>query len=292
MLIVGAVQQGHHDRMNAETPKTAELSLPQAFLLLATNDNDGKPAVPVFALRTTLAGAILAELELAGAIELQGKHVRATGTAAPADFQHELELIRGKSRPHTPKRWVSMLEGRTEVQRVYETMASRGIVEHVGEKHLARFRAVRYPEKDHAPEAALLEKLEAALSGAPSASEKPGAEAAAPPQAEPAAVDTTATEAAAPAAGTPEAERPGAAAPGAARPESATTEAKAPQSQGPDARTTALFALLHAAGLFGKLFPAADRVFADELAKDYWPARAVEDELRMIRLAQEEAATL
>lgn len=253
--------------MNAETPKAAELSLPQAFLLLATNDDDGKPAVPVFALRTALAGAILAELDLAGAIELQGKHVRATGTAAPADYQHELELIRGKSRPHTPKRWVSMLEGRAEVQRVYETMASRGLVEHVGEKHLARFRAARYPEKDHAPEAALLEKLEAALSGAPPASEKPGAEEAAAAQA-----DTTAAV-----------EPPA---------ESATPESKAPQSNGPDARTTALLALLHAAGLFGKLFPAADRVFADELAKDYWPARAVEDELRLIRLAQEEAATL
>ena len=120
-----------------------------------------------------MAGAILAELDLIGAIGLQGKHVRATGAAPETDFQHELELIRGKSRPHTPKRWVSMLEGRAEVQRVYEGMASLGIVEHVGEKHLGRFRAVRYPEKDHAPEAALLEKIQAALSGAPSEPEAP-----------------------------------------------------------------------------------------------------------------------
>ena len=82
--------------MNAETPKATELNLPQAFLLLATNDKDGKPEVPVFALRTTLAGAILAELELIGAIELQGKNVRATRAAPPTDFQHELELIRGE----------------------------------------------------------------------------------------------------------------------------------------------------------------------------------------------------
>ena len=267
MLIVGAAQEGHHDRMNAETPKAAELSLPQAFLLLATNDNDGKPAVPVFALRTTLAGAILAELELGGAIALQGKHVRATGAAAPTDFQHELELIRGKSRPHTPKRWVSMLEGRAGMQRVYETMASRGIVEHIGEKHLARFRTVRYPEKDHAPEAALLEKLEAALSGEPPTSEKPENKAPEAPQA-----DMTASDA-------------GGAEP--AKPETTPSVAA-----GSDDRILALIALLHAAGLLGKLFPAADRVRADELAKDYWPARAVEDELRMIRLAQEEAATL
>ena len=155
--------------MNAETPQAAELNLPQAFLLLATNDQDGTPDVPVYALRTTLAGAILAELELIGAIGLQGKRVKATGTAPQTDFQHELELIRGKSRPHTPKRWVSMLEGRAEVQRVYEGMAALGIVEHVGEKHLGVFRSVRYPEKDHAPEAALLKTIQAAFGGAPPA---------------------------------------------------------------------------------------------------------------------------
>ena len=216
----------------------------------------------MFALRTTLAGAILAELELIGAIGLQGKHVRATGTAPQTDLQHELELIRGKSRPHTPKRWVSMLEGRAEMQRVYEGMAARGIVEHVGEKHLGVFRSVRYPEKDHAPEAALLEKIQAALGGAPADAGTPDA----------AAPDTAAPAAAAADAG-----------PAAGTPAPATPDAKAP-----DARTTALIALLQAAGLLSKLVPAADKIRASELSKDYWPSRAVEEELRMIRLAEEE----
>ena len=246
--------------MNAEIPKTAELNLPQAFLLLATNDTTGKPDIPVFALRTALAGAILAELDLIDAIELQGKRVRATGTAPETELRHELELIRGKSRPHAPKRWVSMLEGRAEVQRAYEGMASRGIVEHVGEKHLARFRPVRYPEKDHGPEAALLEKIRAALTGPPAALEVPD----------------TSTD-----AGTTDAETTGAGAP----------DAK-PVSTPPDDRTTALIALLQAAGLLGKLFPSADLTRANELSRDYWPTRAVEDELRMIRLAQQEAANL
>ena len=65
-----------------------------------------------------------------------------------------------------------------------------------------------------------------------------------------------------------------------------------PVAKVPDARITALIALLQAAGLFGKLFPEADRGRASELAKDYWPSRAVEDELLMVRLAQEEEATL
>ena len=262
--------------MNAETPKAAELSLPQAFLLLATNDKDGKPEVPVYALRTTLAGAILAELDLIGAIGLRGKHVRATGTAPRTEFQHELELIRHKARPHTPKRWVSMLEGRAEVQRVYERMASLGIVEEVGEKHLGLFRTVRYLEKDHAPEAALLKRIEEAFGStpsdaAPSDSTAPGASALAPD------------------AGTTGPEAPDA---GALAHEAGTPDSKAPEPKAPDARTLALIALLQAAGLFGKLFPDADRSRASELAKDYWPSRAVEDELRMIRLAQEEAATL
>jgi hypothetical protein len=246
--------------MNAQTPKTSELNLPQAFLLLATNDTTGKPEVPVFALRTTVAGAILAELDLLGAVELQRKKVRATGATPATDLQHELDVIRGKSRPHSPKRWVSMLEGRAEVQRVYESMASLGIVEHVGEKHLGRFRAVRYPEKDHAPEAALLKKVEAALSGPPSELEVP---------------DTTVPI---------DASVPGA-------PDSGAPGSK-PVSKGPDARTIVLIALLQAAGLLGKLFPSADLTAASELSKDYWPTRAVEDELRLIRLAEQEAATL
>ena len=151
--------------MNAETPKAEELNLPQAVLLLATNDKDGEPDVPQTVLRAAVAGAILAELDLIGAIELQGKHVRATGTVPPTDFQHQLQLIRDKSRPHTPKRWVSMLESRAELHRVYEGMASLGVVDHVGERHLGLFRTTRYPEKDHAPEAALLQKIQAGLGG-------------------------------------------------------------------------------------------------------------------------------
>ncbi|KRE80917.1 GOLPH3/VPS74 family protein [Arthrobacter sp. Soil762] len=263
--------------MDAETPKAAELNLPQAFLLLATNDMNGKPEVPVFALRTTVAGAILAELDLIGAIELQGKRIRATGDAPATDFQRELEVIRGKSRPHTPKGWVGMLEGRAVVQRVYEGMASLGIVEHVGEKHLGRFRAVRYPEKDHAPESALLEKIQAALSGAPSDLEPPA---------------TTAPDSVAADAGTTDADSAtrDAGAPG-STPDAVAPAAK-PVSKGPDARTIVLIALLQASGMLGKLFPAADLTRATELSKDYWPSRAVEDELRMIRLAEQEAANL
>lgn len=266
--------------MNAETSKAAELNLPQAFLLLATNDVTGKPDIPVFALRTTLAGAILAELDLIDAIELQGKHVKATGASPETDLQHELELIRGKSRPHTPKRWVSMLEGRAEVQRIYEGMASRGIVEHVGERHLGLFRAVRYPEKDHAPEAALLEKIRVALSGPPSNLEVPDTS-----------TDASTAVAGTADAGTADAGTAEAAATESTKPGDGAPAAK-PGSEAPDARTTALIALLQASGLLVKLFPEADLTRANELSWDYWPTRAVEDELRMIRIAEQEAANL
>ncbi|MFF1251750.1 GPP34 family phosphoprotein [Pseudarthrobacter sp. NPDC058329] len=255
--------------MDAATPSAVELSLPQAFLLLATNDTNGKPEVPLFALRTTVAGAILAELHLLGALELQGHRVRVTGTTPETEFERELELIRSKSRPHTPKWWVSVLESRAEVLRVYDGLVSLGIVEHVGEKHLGRFRAVRFPEKDHAPEAALMQKIQAALSGPSSNLEAP---------------DTSSTDDVASGAGTADATPGGYAGPGA--------NAPGAKSKAPDPRTIVLIALLQAAGLLGKLFPDADRIRASELSKDYWPSRAVEDELRMIRLAEEEAATL
>ena len=283
--------------MDAETTKADELSLPQAFLLLATNDKNGKPEVPLYALRTTLAGAVLAELELLGAIALQGKHVRATGAAPPTEFQHELDLIRGKSRPHTPKRWVSMLEGRGEAQRVYERMASRGIVEHVGEKHLGLFKSTRYPEKDHGPEAALLEKVKAALSGGPLVPPKPDSKASDARAPESPVAESQVAESRAPEAPVPESQAPDAQVPEVLAPESRPADAqvpdaKAPVAQAPDARTTALIALLLASGLLGKLFPASDQSRATQLTKDYWPSRAVEDELRMIRLAEAESPTL
>jgi hypothetical protein len=227
--------------MDAETPKAEALNLPQALLLLATNDEDGEPVVAQSVLRPAVAGAILAELNLLGAIGLQGKYVRATGTAPQSDFQHQLDLIRGKSRPHTPKRWVSMLESRAEVHRIYEGMASLGIVDHVGERHLGLFKTTRYPEKDYVPETALLQEIQAALSRPPS---------------------------------------------DAAEPDSAPFD-----SGTSDPRTKALIALLHAAGLLEKFFPAADQSLVRELAKNHWPSRAVADELRMIKMAEAEAAT-
>ncbi|MFJ6359340.1 GPP34 family phosphoprotein [Pseudarthrobacter oxydans] len=54
-----------------------------------------------------------------------------------------------------------------------------------------------------------------------------------------------------------------------------------------DPRTRALIALLHAAGLLEKLFPAADRNRIHDLTGDHWPSRAVEEELRELRAAAE-----
>ncbi len=83
-----------------------------AFLLLATNDNDGKPAVrcshsgPRWRGNTGRAGP--ARCHRAAGQECQGDRRR------PAtDFQRELEQIGASPAPH-PKRWVSMLEGRAE----------------------------------------------------------------------------------------------------------------------------------------------------------------------------------
>lgn len=212
--------------MDANYQKGGELSLPQAFLLLATNDTDGKPEVEPSVLRAGLAGATLAELELLGALELQGKHVVTTRITPRTDFQHQLEILRDRPGLHTPKKCVSMLASRAELRRVYEGMAALGIVEHVGEKHLGVFRTTRYPKKDHAPEAALLHELQAVIAGGAS-----------------------------------------------------------------DSRATALAGLLYATGLFGKMFPAADQHRARDMARNYWPSRAVAEELHMMKLADAKAAS-
>jgi hypothetical protein len=71
----------------------------------------------------------------------------------------------------------------------------------------------------------------------------------------------------------------------------APSGAGVPDAAASDPRTTALVGLLYVTGLLGKAFPAADLSRARELANGHWPSRAVADELRMIRLAEAEAAT-
>ena len=139
----------------------------------------------------------------------------------------------------------------------------------VGEKRLGIFKTVRYPEKDHAPEAALVRKIEAALTDKQASAQ---AETAA---AEPLAADAVAAEPLAADSATPDA---------------GPTEPKETGPGAVDPRTRALIALLHASGLLEKLFPDADRGRVGQLSGNFWPARAVEDELRMIRLAEAESA--
>jgi hypothetical protein len=68
-------------------------------------------------------------------------------------------------------------------------------------------------------------------------------------------------------------------------------DTKATAVSPPDARIMALIGLLHAAGLLRKLFPEVDQNRADELVKNHWPSKAVEDELRLIRLTLMDVAT-
>jgi hypothetical protein len=57
------------------------------------------------------------------------------------------------------------------------------------------------------------------------------------------------------------------------------------------ARITALIGLLHVTGVLEKLFADADHHRAREIANSHWPSHAVAEEIRMIRLAEAEAAT-
>jgi hypothetical protein len=52
-----------------------------------------------------------------------------------------------------------------------------------------------------------------------------------------------------------------------------------------------LIGLLHVTGVLEKLFADADHHRAREIANSHWPSHAVAEEIRMIRLAEAEAAT-
>ncbi|MFB0834452.1 GOLPH3/VPS74 family protein [Arthrobacter halodurans] len=150
---------------DAPTDGTDRLSLPEEFLLLALRDADGRRQLSRSVLKVGLAGAKLAELAALGAVELRGRNVVATGLATATSLDHELELIRDKSRPHTAQHWVSHFESGRELHRVLESLAQKGIVDHVGARAFGVVPVTRYPERNHDYEAGVLQRIRDALAG-------------------------------------------------------------------------------------------------------------------------------
>ncbi len=151
-----------------------ELSLPQALLLLALDDEKGTKLAKD-KLGYGLAAAVLSELALIGRVHLEvvprslgplrrdDQKVRLI-SAAPTDLPScdmVLERIAAEQ-VRSPKAWVERLNKKL-ADVVAGELVDRGVVRHERVQLLGMFPSDRYPEADPAPERQLREALDAVV---------------------------------------------------------------------------------------------------------------------------------
>lgn len=114
--------------MDAHNPP---ISLPEELLLICADPADGQ-VKPSAHFNRVLAGALLTELLLAGAITVEGRHiveVRAVPTGYPAADQlcGQLSAALGKRRRLKLERWVRTASHRANAPQL-ESLAARGLL--------------------------------------------------------------------------------------------------------------------------------------------------------------------
>ncbi|MFD2797522.1 GPP34 family phosphoprotein [Promicromonospora vindobonensis] len=149
-----------------------DLSLAEEYLLLALDDTSGRPLLSSQHLQFALAGASVAELTLRGALDVSdgadgGRkgRFRATGRATPSDPLHReiLELMQDR-RPKDAIRKIGQGSfARKLRESVQHELAARGVLREEQVKVLGLFPSTAWPAHDAAPEAAVRERIQAAL---------------------------------------------------------------------------------------------------------------------------------
>jgi len=147
-------------------PSKNNLHLYEEILLLALKDREGTVASGTWYVQA-LAGALVAELLLDGYLSLTEKTVLARAAKTGDDLLDEsLALIGGAKRRLTPASALSKVAGLRDLKgRAAESLCRRGILAADRKKVLHFFERRIYPELDHAPEQAVVERLHEALFG-------------------------------------------------------------------------------------------------------------------------------
>jgi hypothetical protein len=144
-----------------------DLTLHEELLLLALDDDSGTVVSGAW-WRMALAGALLTELTLRGAIALDadGKKVRARSAAAQADdlLDEALRTIRERSKPRKIGTWLQKLSGMDDLKRrAAARLCERGVLAPREDTVLLFFKREVFPATDPGPERALVERLRRAL---------------------------------------------------------------------------------------------------------------------------------
>ncbi|QKS87208.1 GOLPH3/VPS74 family protein [Curtobacterium flaccumfaciens] len=143
-----------------------QLTVPQAFALLQV-ESDGRHALDGSTLDTGLAGAVLADLALRGAISLQDGLVAVVNGATTGDpvLDGVVGSIAAAGAPRKAKWWVSRLGKRQLRDDVFAGLVERGVISVEQGKVLGLFPTTKHPERDGAPEALLRSGIADVLAG-------------------------------------------------------------------------------------------------------------------------------
>jgi hypothetical protein len=143
-----------------------QLTVPQAFALLQV-EPDGRHALDGSTLDTGLAGAVLADLALRGAVSLQDGLVTVVNGAATGDpvLDGVVGSIAAAGAPRKAKWWVSRLGKRQLRDDVFAGLVERGVISVEQGKVLGLFPTTKHPEQDGAPEALLRSGIGDVLAG-------------------------------------------------------------------------------------------------------------------------------
>lgn len=151
-----------------------EIGLAEEYLLLALDDASGRPLLSTQHLQFALAGASVAQLTLDGALDVsdgadggQKGRFRVTGRATPSDpVQREILGLLDGRRPKDAIRKVGQGSfARTLRDALQQGLAARGVLREEQVKVLGLFPSTTWPAHDPAPEAAVRERVLAALTG-------------------------------------------------------------------------------------------------------------------------------
>lgn len=143
-----------------------QLTVPQAYALLQV-EPDGRHALDGSTLDTGLAGAVLADLALRGAVSLQDGLVAVVNGAATGDpvLDGVVGSIAAAGAPRKAKWWVNRLGKRQLRDDVFAGLVERGVISVEQGKVLGLFPTTKHPERDGAPEALLRSGIADVLAG-------------------------------------------------------------------------------------------------------------------------------
>ncbi|MFM6131195.1 MAG: GOLPH3/VPS74 family protein [Sphaerospermopsis kisseleviana] len=129
------------------------LTFTEEIVLLALDDKTGAPLpLPVTALSYGLAGAVLADLAVAGKVDTDDKKLTVLDASPTGDLLLDpwLALIAAEKVPHAVAHWLSVLADRQQEieQPALDRLISRGILQRQDKKILWVIGLRRYPTVD------------------------------------------------------------------------------------------------------------------------------------------------